>query len=233
MSRRRSPFLLGLVGLFVLSSAPPAPAAPEGIPRLELRAAASRLEIPRYGPGPVWLDLGVSLAALDAPFELQVRRDTYDDPIRVWQAFHRPGGIQVAELPSDILEDWIGLDRFLRIDLYQEGTLVRSRLTDACPGGYQSERVDGSGPFDPTYPAGCGFNPLTLGGVWGSTRGGAASHCSGTPTSACPTVATSRRCPSRPATDALRYRPGRCRRTDRDPDPQAVRLRFLRRSRRA
>jgi hypothetical protein len=159
------------VGLFLLSSAPPAPAAPAGTPRLELRAAASRLEIPRYGPGPVWLDLGISLAALDAPSELQVRGATYDDPIRVWQAFHRPGGVQLAELPSGILEDWIGLDRFLRIDLYQEGTLVRSRLTDACPSGYQSERVDGSGPFDATYPTGCGFNPLTLGAVWGIDEG--------------------------------------------------------------
>lgn len=168
---RRSPILLGLVAIFLLSSAPPVPAAPAGTPRLELRAAASRVEIPRFGPGPVWLDLGVSLAALDAPFELRVRRETYDDPIRVWQAFRRPGGLELSELPPGILEGWVGLDRFLRIDLYQDGSLVRSLLPDACLGGYQTDRVDGSGPFDPTYPAGCGFNPLTLGAVWGIDEG--------------------------------------------------------------
>ena len=51
------------------------------------------MEIPRYGRGPrLARALGVSLVSLDAPFELQVRRETYDDPISVRQAFHRPGG---------------------------------------------------------------------------------------------------------------------------------------------
>ena len=169
--RRRSPIVLGLVVLTLLSSALAAPAAPAGTPRLQLRAAASFVEIPRYGRGPVWLDLGVSLASLDAPFELQVRRETYDDPISVRQAFHRPGGTELVDLPSGILEGWTGLDRFLRFDLYKHGALVRTRVPDACLGGWQTERVDDSGPFDPTYPTGCGFNPLTLGAVWGIDQG--------------------------------------------------------------
>ena len=56
--RRRSPVVLGLVVLTLLSSALAAPAAPAGTPRLQLRAASSFVEIPRYGRGPVWLELG-------------------------------------------------------------------------------------------------------------------------------------------------------------------------------
>jgi len=169
--RRRSPIVLGLVVLLLLSGSLAAPAAPAGTPHLELRAASSFVEIPRYGRGPVWLDLGVSLASLDAPFELRVSRDSYDDPIRVWQAFHRPGALHLEELPSGILEGWTGLDRFLRIELYKKGDLVRSRVPDACLSGWQLERVDDSGPFDPTYPTGCAYNPLTLGSVWGIDQG--------------------------------------------------------------
>jgi hypothetical protein len=169
---RRSPIVLALLALVMPLGAVPAQADQPGDPRLELRAASSFVEIPRYGRGPVWLDdLGLSLVSRDAPFELRVRRESYDDPIRVWQAFHRPGGVELEELSSGILEVWSGLDRFLRIDLYQSGTLIRSRVPDVCLGGWQSERVDDSGPFDPTYPTGCGFNPLTLGAVWGVDQG--------------------------------------------------------------
>jgi hypothetical protein len=171
VSIRRSTVVLGLVGLFLVSDAPAAPAAPVGNPRLELRAASSLVVIPRYGPGPVWLDLGISLVAREAPFELRVQRDTYDDPIRVWQAFHRPTGLELTELPAEVIEGWTGMDRFLRLDLFQAGTHLRTRLFDTCLAGWDPERVDDTGPFDPTYPAGCGSNPLTRGAVWGIDEG--------------------------------------------------------------
>jgi hypothetical protein len=164
--------VLCVIALVLPVSSIPALAAPVGDPHLELRAASSFVEVVRYGRGPVWLDLGISLVSRDAPFELRVRRQTYDDPIRVWQAFHRPGGVRLEELSPDILDGWSGLDRFLRIDLFdRNGTPIKSRLPDACLAGWQSERVDDSGPFDPAYPSGCGFNPLTLGAVWGIDQG--------------------------------------------------------------
>jgi hypothetical protein len=169
--RRRSPIVLGFLACFLLVGSFPAPAAPAGTPHLGLRAASSFVVVPRYGRGPVWLDLGVSLVALEAPFELRVRRVSYDDPIRIWQAFHRPGGLHLAELPADILEGWTGLDRFIKIELFQHGNPIRSLVSDACLSGWQTERVDDSGPFDPTYPTGCGYNPLTLGAVWGIDQG--------------------------------------------------------------
>lgn len=170
--RRRFPLVLFAIVLFLpLLPSPSTLAAPAGTPRLELRAASSFVELIRYGRGPVSLELGVSVVARDAPFELRVRRETYDDPIRVWQAFHGPGAVHLEELPADILEGWSGLDRFLRIDLFHSGTFITRRVSDACPAGWQSERVDDSGPFDPVYPMGCGSNPLALGAVWGIDQG--------------------------------------------------------------
>lgn len=172
---RRSPFVLGAIAVLLpLLSVPAvaAVAAPDGNPHLGLRAASPFVELFRYGRGPVWLDLGVSVISRDAPFELRVRRETYDDPIRVWQAFHGSGGVTQEELPADILQGWSGLDRFLRITLFdRSGNFIRRRVPDACLGGWQAERVDDSGPFDPTYPAGCGSNPLSRGAVWGIDQG--------------------------------------------------------------
>jgi lysyl oxidase len=173
---RRFPLILSAIALLLPLLSAPAVAAPDGTPHVGLRAASSFVELVRYGRGAVWLDLGVSFVAKDAPFELRVRRQTYDDPIRVWQAFHGSGGVTLQELPADILEGWSGLDRFLRIDLYdRQGNFISRRVPDACLGGWQTERIDDSGPFDPTYPTGCGSNPLSLGTVWGVDQGWAAT----------------------------------------------------------
>jgi hypothetical protein len=169
--RRRSPLVLFAIALVLPLMSSSALAEPAGTPRLELRAASSLVELIRYDRGPVWLELGVSLVARDAPFEIRARRETYDDPVRVWQAFHGPGAVHLEELPSEILVGWSGLDRFLRIDLFQNGTFVTRRVSDVCPSGWRSERVDDSGPFEPVYPMGCGYNPLTLGAVWGIDQG--------------------------------------------------------------
>ncbi len=170
---RRSPLLLVAISLVLPLVSAPATAAPPGIPRLGLRAASASVDLFRYGREPVSLELlGVSLFARDAPFELRVRRETYDDPVRVYQAIHGPGAVHLEELPADILEGWFGLDRFLVFELFDRGGVqLRRRVSDACPAGWEVERVDDSGPFDPTYPSGCGSNPLTLGAVWGVDQG--------------------------------------------------------------
>lgn len=176
MSTRRSLLVsLFVTSLLVLLNAAPATAAAPATPRLELRAPSTSMDVVRYGRGPVFLELGITLVAHDAPFELRVARETYDDPIRVWQVFHRPGGEKLTELPGGILEGWTGLDRFLVIEVRHHGELVRRRVPDVCPGGWQSERFDDSGPFNPTYPMGCGWNPLTLGAVWGIDEGWSAT----------------------------------------------------------
>ena len=224
---RRSPLLFAAIALVLPLVSAPATAAPPGVPRLGLRAAAASVEVFRYGREPASLELlGVSLVAREAPFELRVRRETYDDPVRVYQAIHGPGAVHLTELPADILEGWFGLDRFLVFELFdRDGVLIRRKATDACLAGWQVERVDDSGPFDPTYPQGCGSNPLTLGAVWGVDQGWAVAPLLSN-------AGDSR--PRRPVRGegldrsslpgAVRHRARGRRGPDRGPDPVGIRL---------
>lgn len=166
------PFLLPALIVPMLSEVP-AGAASASTPRLDLRGPASTVDLIRYGKRePVWLEFSVYLAALDAPFELRVRRESYDDPVRVWQALDGPGGTTLQELPSDVLDGWLGLAGFMRIQLYSlDGRLLRHRVSTICPGGWDVQRLDDSGPFQPTYPPGCTSNPFALGTVWGIDQG--------------------------------------------------------------
>jgi hypothetical protein len=172
-TRRGSIALIAAVLATFLLSQVPSIAAPPGTPRLQVKAARSNIELIRYGAGrPVWLDLGIGLASLDAPFDLRVQRASYDDPVRIWQALHGPGGTTLQELPADVLDGWNGLREFLRIKLFSlDGRLLRQRTSSICPAGWDMQRVDDSGPFDPTYPFGCYGGPFTLGTVWGIDQG--------------------------------------------------------------
>ena len=234
--RRRSPIVLGLV--VARSScrvALAAPAAPAGTPRLELRAAVVVRGDPAVRPGtglarPRRL-ARVAGCAVRAPGPT---RDLRRPDRRAGRPSIGPAASSSRSCPAGILEGWTGLDRFLRIDLYQDGTLVRSRVPDACLGGWQTERVDDSGPFDPTYPTGCGFNPLTLGAVWGIDQGWGSTPLLSNAFVRVPDGRYVAKVSIAPRyQDALRHRARGCRGPDRDPDPQPVRLRFLRRSRRA
>lgn len=175
--RRGWAFLIPLVMLLVPSVVPGgiASAAPEGAPRLELRAPSTSIDVFRYGHRErVTLDLPVYLASHGAPFDLRIRRESYDDPIRVFQAFHGSSGVSLQELPADVLlEGWNGLADFIRVRLTSEdGSLVRRRVSGICPAGWESQRIDDSGPFEATYPeAGCYATPFTLGLVWGVDQG--------------------------------------------------------------
>jgi hypothetical protein len=171
-TRRASIALTAAVLVAILLPQAPSTAASPGAPRLQVRAARSNVELTRREGRPVWLDLGVALASLDAPFDVRVQRDSYDDPLRAWQALHTAGGVTLEELPADVLDGWNGFTEFLRIKLFSlDGRLLRQRTSTICPAGWDMQRVDDSGPFDPTYPFGCYGSPFTLGTVWGIDQG--------------------------------------------------------------
>jgi hypothetical protein len=155
-----------------LLPATPAPAALPGAPSLRLRAPQTSVDLYRTAGRRVRLELPVFLAALDAPFDLRVRRDGYDDPLRLWQAFHGPSGVQLQELPAELLRGWDGLEGFFRVRVYAlDGRLLRAKAAAICPAGWEVQRLDDSGPFEPTYPSGCFANPFSLGAVWGVDEG--------------------------------------------------------------
>jgi hypothetical protein len=164
---------LPLILAATLLPASGAGAAPGDAPRLRLRAPSSTIDVfrsPRQDS--VRLELPIYLESHDAPFDLRVRRATYDDPAGVWQAIHGDSGVDLHALPADILDGWNGLADFMRVRIYRsDGTLLRRATSTICPAGWDSQRIDDTGPFDPTYPSGCWAWTFTLGTVWGVDEG--------------------------------------------------------------
>lgn len=174
MSTRR--WIVSFLVVALGATLPPsvaASAAPADPPRLKLRAPSAVVDLFHSSRRDrVSLQLPVYLAALDAPFELRVRRDGYEDPVGVWQAIHGGSGLHLQELPADVLDGWRGLVNFFRVRVYSgAGKLLHRPTATICPAGWETQRLDDSGPFDATYPSGCYAGPFSLGAVWGIDEG--------------------------------------------------------------
>ncbi|HEV2755966.1 MAG TPA: lysyl oxidase family protein [Actinomycetota bacterium] len=142
-------------------------------PRLQLLAPEDDVTLYKYGRRDrVGLQLGLYVAALDAPFELQARRPDYMQPPVLTQVLHGAAGeTQVVDLDETMMAGWAGLDDFFEVTFTDEtGATVVSKSIDFCPGGYLRERVDDTGPDQPRYPSGCFANPFTKGAIWGIDR---------------------------------------------------------------
>ncbi|MFN2587572.1 MAG: hypothetical protein ABR613_05605 [Actinomycetota bacterium] len=142
-------------------------------PRLELIAPDDEVTLYKYGRrNRVPLQLGLFVAALDAPFELQARRPDYAQPPVLTQVLHGSGGeTQTVTLDPAFMAGWSGLAGFFDVTFTDDaGVTVATKSSDFCPGGYLRERVDDTGPEEPRYPSGCYANPFTRGVIWGIDR---------------------------------------------------------------
>ena len=156
--------MVATVGLGV-STAPAASADPT----IGMRAARGTIEVSRRPNRAGWLDPALSVVAVDGPFELRVTRADYDEPLTLTRSL--PGGGSQT-LNSEFLQEWNGLKDFLRIRITNSrGKLVKRRTLDFCPNSWDQQRVNDSGPFDPTYPYFCSGGPFTTGMVWGIDQG--------------------------------------------------------------
>ncbi len=145
------------------SSSPAAAGSPPG--QLELIRASASITLDKYQGSPVYLDVGAYVASVGGSFRLDVTRAGYRSPIRVREA----GG---PTLPAWADGGWDGLRRFVRYTVRDSsGAVVWSGAATFCPDGYNLQRLDPSGPLNPTFPQFCGDNPFTLGAVWGIDRG--------------------------------------------------------------
>jgi hypothetical protein len=152
---------------------PAAAAAPGESP---LTLWAPRKLVAHSWDGQVYSDLGVRVVAPEEPFELRsTRSPLYDDAIStVW----RSAAGDVA-LPEGTLDDFDGLDRFLKVTVRRAGgTEVLKRWRQgACLNG-ETQRVRPEAPARSRFPVGCPWNPYTLGSVMG-VEGGYASSITG------------------------------------------------------
>lgn len=171
---RRARFLpLVLAGALVAGAAA-VPARAAGVrPRLELLAPDDEVTLYKYGRREkVGLQLGLYVASMDAPFELQARRPDYTQPAVLTQVLHGVAGeTESVELDPALMAGWKGLAGFFDVSFADEaGATVLTKSIDFCPGGYGRERVDDTGPELPRYPSGCFANPFTKGAIWGIDR---------------------------------------------------------------
>jgi hypothetical protein len=157
------------IGMLLGTLVPALTARAQGVvPSLELKAGTHSVTVDKYPGEPVYLDLGVFIAAVGGPFELWVTRPDYAQPVQVARKVVNPNGsTELVPLPADLLDEWDGLDDFLRVDFYQEGELVKSKSLTFCPNSYDRQRMSDDGPIRPTYPDGCYGSPFTKGLVWG------------------------------------------------------------------
>jgi hypothetical protein len=173
LNRRRSSAGLVVVAMIVSTLAIGGAPASAGVtgPRLKLiRTTDTVTEHTRKGRG-FWFDPGVYVGSLDAAFEVWVSRPNYDTPMAAVQQL--PGG-GTQPLPDAILNDSLsgGMQRFLEMKVIDGvGDVVVDRLLPLCPNTWNPQRIDDSGPVEPTYPEFCGYSPFTLGMVWGIDQG--------------------------------------------------------------
>lgn len=160
------------VGLFISGTVSGAQAAVVE-PSLRLIGPNGEVTMIRYGRGePVYMELGVMVGSFGAPLELLAQRPDYTQPQTLTQVLYGQGNdTDERSLDPAMLDGWNGLKDFFDISFVKNGTEVLAMTESFCPGGYQRERLDDSGPDVPLYPTGCYANPFTKGVVWGIDEG--------------------------------------------------------------
>lgn len=163
-----------VTALLIAGSLAPGAAAAPAPPQLQLVTASDHVTTYKYGRQPVYLDLGVYVAALGSPLELWARRTDYTTPVELVQVIHDPdgGASQEVVLPPELMDGWSGLKDFFRVTVRDpHGAVVKEKVFSFCPSGYDVTRINDDGPSMPRYPAVCFGNPFTKGLVWGIDAG--------------------------------------------------------------
>jgi len=145
--------------------------ASSGPPQVGLLAAAPHVEIQRVEGAGVHLDLGVFLAARGGTLRIDVVRDGWSSTLHAVQK-DRDGGV-VRTLPAGLVRSFAGFHRFLRVAFSRDGAVAAQRVLTVCPNGWERQRLDDSGPTEPTFPESCTHEhfPFTRSSVWGVDQG--------------------------------------------------------------
>ncbi|MGW7386586.1 lysyl oxidase family protein [Streptomyces sp. NPDC054794] len=163
------------VGGALPAAAAPHPAQPAA-PQLKLIAASDSVTVDRWRGEPgVYLDLGAYITVDKAPLEFRVTRKSYKDPVVAQQIMRQGSTTRTKTLPAGLLKDFTGLPGFLQVTLTDAtGAKVLSTTQSFCP-NTSSGRIRPDAPATSPYPERCSDNPFTLGSVWGTQKGWAAS----------------------------------------------------------
>ncbi|WP_250008221.1 lysyl oxidase family protein [Actinoplanes sp. M2I2] len=145
-------------------------------PPLSFVAATGQVTAERYDyDGEIYLsfDLGLHVVAGKDPLEIWVKRAGYDKPIVAERLVVQNGKKKKVALPAGLISDFTGLKDFTTISIADEaGKVVTEYKTPFCGNSYSSARTRPDAPATNPYPTSCGgYNPFTLGAVWGVQAG--------------------------------------------------------------
>ncbi|MFC7534613.1 lysyl oxidase family protein [Actinoplanes sp. GCM10030250] len=146
-------------------------------PPLSLVTTATDVTLTRYVYefGSFFLDpsIGMYLVAGKDPFEIEVKRKSYADPIVAQQVITKSGKKSKVTLPAGMVTDFGGLKDFTNITMTDaDGATVVSGSQDFCPNTYESSRARPEAPDTTPYPMDCfNGNPFQIGNVWGIQSG--------------------------------------------------------------
>ncbi len=148
-------------------------------PTLRLITGTTAADIQLYRNGRYEIHLPLFLASVGGPFEVWAQRPSYDDPVGLQQVVRDTSGDIVESLPTaGVPEPKLGggLTAFFRTELTRRnGAPLKAATRTFCPAGWNSERIDDTGPPAPRYPTNCWASPFTRGAVWGIDQGWATS----------------------------------------------------------
>ena len=169
---KRLTAILGCIGILSSLFVGSASAAP---PSLELVGPGETVALGHYKGQATFLDTGVLLASIGAPFEIQLTRPDYTLPVEAAQIIDG----NAVPLPDGLFTAWEGFDDFFTVTVRDlDGDEVTTIDVDFCPNTYDRQRVGDGGPERPTYPEACYSNPFTKGMIWGIDQDWAASTLS-------------------------------------------------------
>ncbi|WP_405997113.1 lysyl oxidase family protein [Streptomyces sp. NBC_00829] len=163
-----------------VAGAAPVGAKAETSPKLRLIAASNSVTLDRWeGETGVYLDLGTYVTSEGSPFEFNVTRKSYKDPVVAKQIIREGTKTRTRDLPAGLVKDFSGLSDFVQITLTDAGgKQVVNRTETFCPNN-ASGRVRPDAPAKSKYPESCPTNPFTLGSVWGVENGWASNTYAG------------------------------------------------------
>ncbi len=163
------PFVLPAIALVVaLVIVQPVGAAPP--PSIRLLGTTDQVTVQERSRGGIGIDLGMWIAAVNGDFVIRVSRPDYASDLVATQT--TASGDVVRGIPLEDLAGWFGLAGFLHTTVKNaNGRTVFRSLNDLCPNGWDMDRVDDSGPVEPSYPQTCWANPFTRSTIWGIDEG--------------------------------------------------------------
>ena len=117
--------------------------------------------------GALYGDLGINLLARERAFEVRTQRPTWTSPITAyWQSPTGPKALP-AQTRWDALDDFV----LFAIKRRSDGKVLRTRHLDVCLNQWNTQRTRPDAPLRSRYPAGCPYNPFTIGSVQGVEEG--------------------------------------------------------------